>query len=220
MLPVGAPVETSFETELGGCATPTPFPGEVVENGLPTDTVRDFESGAVQEASCTDEYEGKRDQLNLELDELSLSSKGKVKIKASMDIAIYGMFGSGTGCDYIFTLRKAKASIQVPAPGKAGEAIVTGVAKSENKHANKACPKKEEPTFTLTVADKGGFPLETTLKAERGHRRAPRSRGWPAVLTLATTLMIEGGGATDSRADGRLWAAGRRAALKGSRRRR
>ncbi len=164
VLPVGAPVETSFETELGGCATPTPFPGEVVENGLPTDTVRDFESGAVQEASCTDEYEGKRDQLNLELDELSLSSKGKVKIKASMDIAIYGMFGSGTGCDYIFTLRKAKASIQVPAPGKAGEAIVTGVAKSENKHANKACPKKEEPTFTLTVADKGGFPLETTLE--------------------------------------------------------
>ena len=73
------------------------------------------------------------------------------------------MFGSGTECDYRFTLRKAKATFQVPALGKAGNAVVTGVAKSEGKHANKACPKKEDP-HSRTLADNGGFPLETTLE--------------------------------------------------------
>jgi len=164
VLSVDAPVGTSFETTLGGCATQSPIPGEVRENGLPTDTIHGLEGHEIEEASCTDEYEGKSDHLHLEVEEVSLSSKGKVNVEAFMRIAIYGMFGSGTGCEYSFTLRKAKATFQVPALGKAGEAIVTGVAKSEGKHTNKACPKKEEPTFTLTLTDNGGFPLETTLE--------------------------------------------------------
>ncbi len=164
VLPVDAPVGTSFETTLGGCATQSPIPGEVRENGLATDSIHGLEGHEVEEASCTDEYEGKSDHLYLEIDEVALSSKGKAKLAANMAIAVYGMFGAGTGCEYSFTLRKAKATFQVPALGKAGEAVVTGVAKSEGKHTNKACPKKEEPAFTLTLADNGGFPLETTLE--------------------------------------------------------
>ena len=164
VLATGAPIGTSFETTLGGCATQSPIPGEVLENGLPTDTIHGLDGHEVEEASCTDEYEGKSDNLQLEVVDISLSSKGKVSLKAFMSIAIYGVFGSGTECDYSFTLRKAKATFQVPALGKAGKAVVTGVAKSEGKHANKACPKKEEPTFTVTLTDNGGFPLETTLE--------------------------------------------------------
>ena len=164
VLPVGASVETSFETTLGGCATQSPILGEVRENGLPTDAIHGLEGHEGEEASCADEYEGKIDHFGLEVLELSLSSKGKVNLAAFMRIAIYGVFGSGTECDYHFTLRKAKATFQVPALGKAGNAVVTGVAKSEGKHANKACPKKEEPTFTVTLTDNGGFPLETTLE--------------------------------------------------------
>ena len=163
-LSVGDPVEASFETALGGCATQSPILGEVRENGLPTDIIHGVEGHEGEETTCTDEYEGKVDHFGLEVLELSLSSKGKVKLAAFMHIEIYGMFGSGTACEYHFTLRKAKAAFQVPALGKAGDAVVTGVAKSEGKHANKACPKKEDPTFTLTLADNGGFPLETTLE--------------------------------------------------------
>ena len=44
--------------------------------------------------------------------------------------------------------RKAKGTFQVPALGTAGTAVVKGTAKSEGHHVNKACPKKEDPTFT------------------------------------------------------------------------
>jgi len=165
-VPVGAPVEMSFETALGGCATTSPIIGEMKANSAPLDAAF-VEVGKQQEGvPCSDEYEGNSDHMSVALAEVPLSSKGTVKkIKGSLTIIIWGPYGSEKECGYGFnSLTNAKGTIELPAPGKAGEAIVKGTAHSVGSHQNKACPKKEDITFTLTLADNGGYPLETTLE--------------------------------------------------------
>ncbi len=170
VVPLGAPVEMSFETPSGGCATTSPIVGEMKANSTPLDAVFDENNGfkATEEVLCSDELEGHQDEMTVTLDEIPLSSKGTVKkIKGNLGLEIWGPYESGLAyrCGYSFnSLTNAKGTIQLPAPGKAGEAIVKGTAHSVGSHENKACPKKDEITFTLTLADNGGFPLETTLE--------------------------------------------------------
>lgn len=161
VLAVGAPVEASVSISLGACSTTTPLIGEVHANDLSTDVLLFETEGNAQreEGSCSDESEGKKDSYKLALREVALSAKGKAKLRGSMTLLIYD-----PECDYEYgTFAKAKATFQVPSPGKAGEAIVKATAKSEN-HPPKTCPKKAEASFTITLADNGGYPLETTLE--------------------------------------------------------
>ncbi len=164
-VPIGAPVETSFEAALGGCATTRPIVGEMTANGTPLDTISfNPESENEEEVPCLDEYEGIKDSMRLVDTGVSLSSKGKVKLKGGVFIAIEGPYGSEPECGYSFPLSKAKGTLQLAAPGMAGEAVVKGSVRSSGGHSNKACPKKEETVFTMAVADNGGNVLETTLE--------------------------------------------------------
>ncbi len=164
----GAPIEASFQTPLGACETTKPIVGEMKANSSPLVAFYTSPGGGKQEAetSCADEYEGIKDEMSLLLQEVPLSSKGTVKkIKGSLIIIIWGPYGSEKECGYSFnSLTNAKGTIQLPAPGKASEAVVKGTMHSVGSHQNKTCPKKETITFTLTLADNGGFPLETTLE--------------------------------------------------------
>ncbi len=165
VVPVGGPVELSFETSFGGCATTGPILGEIKTNSSPLDPIV-IEGGPSAETLCSDEYEGNTDKMSVKLAEVPLSSKGTVKkILGGLDFNIWGPYGSEKECGYTFdSFHNAKGTFELPEAGKAGEAIIKGTAHSVGKHQNKACPKKETITFTLTLADNGGFPLETTLE--------------------------------------------------------
>lgn len=157
-VPVGAPVEVSFRTEVGDCS-PT-FPATMAENGLRTDTVliNEFEP---EPMPCSGEYEGKQDQLEFGWGEVEVSSKGKVKVDSVFNLYLWGPVGE---CRYAFALYKAKITIPVPAPGTAGSAVVNDTIKSFVRPSNKLCPKKQEVPFSITLSDNGGYPLETTLE--------------------------------------------------------
>ncbi len=70
-----------------------------------------------------------------------------------MGIETQNPFGE---CGYGFKLKNAT----FPVPGGA---VLKGTAKGKPGQNAKACPKQVETAFTLTLADNGGFPLETTL---------------------------------------------------------
>ena len=166
VVPVGGPVELSFETSFGSCATASPLVGEIKANSSPLDTVFVQVGQQYAETACGDEYEGNRDKMSVALEDVPLSSKGTVKkLIGGLNFNIWGPYGAEQECGYSFdNFKNAKGTIELPAAGKAGKAIVKGTAHSTGKHQNKACPKKETITFTLTLADNGGFPLETTLE--------------------------------------------------------
>jgi len=167
-LPEGALVEERFETALGGCSTTTPSRGTVVDN----DAVEDLVRTETQRMSCGDEYEGKRDEFEFSSDWVELEAKGKLvrfgpePSNAGLEIVLWGPYGPGSKCRYHFSLIKTKTSFPVPAPGSAGSAVLSATAKSigHQEPPNKLCPKKEAIAFTVTLADNGGYPLETTLE--------------------------------------------------------
>ena len=76
VVPVGAPVETSFEAALGDCATTRPIVGEMTANSAPLDaSSSNPESENEEEVPCLDEYEGIKDSMRLVDTGVSLSSK-------------------------------------------------------------------------------------------------------------------------------------------------
>ena len=166
VVPVGGLVVLSFETSFGDCATTSPLVGELEANSSPLDTVFVQVGQEYAETVCGDEYEGHTDKMSVALSEVPLSSKDTVKkIKGGLNVLLWGPYGTEEECGYNFdNFKSAKGTIQLPAPGKAGEAIVTGTVHSAGRPQDKACPKKETINFTMTLADNSGFPLETTLE--------------------------------------------------------
>ncbi len=165
IVPGAATVEASLEVALGDCAM-TPIAAEMADNSSDKDSV-DLTTRLHEEhkmnpvGTCLGEYEGKPDTMEIHLSSgLSLYSKGTAKTKAFVGVETQNAFGE---CGYGFDLKNA--TFQLPTTGSAGEAVLKGTATGKGAKSNiKACPKKVETAFTMTVADNGGFPLEATLE--------------------------------------------------------
>jgi len=177
-VPDGAWVEVSLETELGGCSTTGPAAQEMPEYEPLAGEIRENDTSTVlvdtasERAPCSDEYEGKRDEFEIGTEpsgapSIELSAKGKeVRFLWDLHIFVWGPYGPQSKCSYAFQLLKAKSTFPVPAPGAAGSAVVKGTVKSvgHQEPPDKLCPKKQSIAFTVTLADNGGYPLETTLE--------------------------------------------------------
>jgi hypothetical protein len=161
----GAHVEVSVEVTFGGgCATAVPFVGAIETNNSKDDTVT-FRVGKVEppgvEVPCGGEYEGKHDIMFVHPGrKLVLNDRGEAAAKTPLAVETQNAFGP---CLYIFGLKKM--TFPMPTPSIAGETVLTGMAKSAGRGSGaKACKVRQETTVTITVADNGGHPLETTLE--------------------------------------------------------
>jgi hypothetical protein len=163
VLAEGAPVETSIEVGLGGCATTTPIPATIGGNSNAKSDWIDFVKEKLpQEVACRGEYEGRHDVMSLHVGAtLALSPKGTAVWGGKMAVGVETQNSFGP-CSYLFGLKKM--AFQPPPPDAAGEAVVKDTLKSGTGSGAKQCKAKQEAAFTITVADDDGFPLETTLE--------------------------------------------------------
>ncbi len=160
-----APVEASVEiTFAGGCATTTPIPGSVEENSGAKSDLIGFRAQEKErepiEAPCLGEYEGKHDTMFAFAGrKLVLTTRGAAAWMMALSVETQNSFGP---CLYAFGIKKM--AFPVPAPGRAGEAVLKGTAKSGKATGARQCKVKQETAFTISLADNGGRPLETTLE--------------------------------------------------------
>jgi hypothetical protein len=154
-----APVEAIFTVPLGECAAHAPSYG--LNNASTKDPIA-FEA-RVWNGSCQGEYEGNRDQLEAVVTGITLMRNGTAKLSdAQLGIHVWSA-EYAEGCQYYFKLHTA--TFKVPSLGTAGEAVLTATAKPFGERALKpVCRTKPAPGVTITLADNGGYPLETTLE--------------------------------------------------------
>ncbi len=166
VVPGGGEVEVSLEVTFVNCAM-TPIVADIEGNSSKKDLVdltrRLHEEDKMNPVgTCLGEYEGKRDTVEFHLTPgLTLFSNGTAKLTSLVGVETQNSFGE---CGYDFKLKDA--TFQLPEAGSAGETVLKGPARGTSAKSNnkKRCPRSEETAFTLTLADNGGFPLETTLE--------------------------------------------------------